>query len=642
MRANWMRDAAVVAVAGFTISACGGGGDGGSKKPTLSVAQSALSISAATGDVPQYRSLTVSIANQGNTGFYYRASDQHTALKETRLDWNSSPVNGTLQGSLSLLPYPAGLMGAGTYTDSVKIEVCEDSECAKHISGSPRTVSVTYTVTGDAASDASVIISQTPVSVERATNEAAITAQVPFSISPLPPFDVYFRGSLHSRQVVTGLELVDSDFNGYSDYATGKLQLQFALPRQLAAGFFNDELSMSVCFDQACTKLARGGPWVIPLSYSVTASLERDFEHRFVAMNAVDLVADSSGQSLFALLQESGQPQYTYRLVKLDPASGGIVASVDLETRPTKTVVSADGQYLYVGIPEQFFPAVHAHVKRIRAADMAIEATIEVPRGSSSLGSEIWDVQVSPVAPLTFAVGYTYSGDMAASTLRVSIFDGATVRPDPLIVDTRYSYVTNNLQWNADGTVLYVRDWDVSSVAVSASGLGSPVRLSGVAVASGFSYTPFYFAGGILYAQDGGVLDPATATLLGRYRLTTPIENAYFGNRAQLLIDVPANRTLAVYSERGGTLHAFDRTGFTSLWAARLGVSGQPVRWNGDGLAVIGLDAGNTQGIYFLKINLAAAETPVSATAQAVSVSGQIVPSMPGRAKITASRLRWR
>ncbi|HYH95590.1 BACON domain-containing protein, partial [Hyalangium sp.] len=48
--------------------------------------------------------------------------------------------------TLTVTPKAPAEAGLGTWTDEIVISVCEDTECGKPISGSPRTVSVSYTV----------------------------------------------------------------------------------------------------------------------------------------------------------------------------------------------------------------------------------------------------------------------------------------------------------------------------------------------------------------------------------------------------------------------------------------------------------------------------------------------------------------
>jgi hypothetical protein len=47
---------------------------------------------------------------------------------------------------VSVTPKAPAILGVGTFTDQVVINACEDSRCRRHLDGSPKTVSVTYTV----------------------------------------------------------------------------------------------------------------------------------------------------------------------------------------------------------------------------------------------------------------------------------------------------------------------------------------------------------------------------------------------------------------------------------------------------------------------------------------------------------------
>jgi len=94
--------------------------------------------------------------------------------------------------------------------------------------------------------------------------------------------------------------------------------------------------------------------------------------------------------------------------------------------------------------------------------------------------------------------------------------------------------------------------------------------------------------GGLIYADDGQVLDPTTNTLVGTFNLAT------VGLPASVVaVDTALNLAFFATSDRtSGTLNllAFDATHFTPQRQISLSIAAVPtrlVRWGADGLAVI-------------------------------------------------------
>ncbi len=82
-------------------------------------------------------------------------------------------------------------MGSGTYHDTVQVEVCTDSQCANQIKGSPLTINVTYTVTGNAASNAGYFITPTSLTFEAPTNGSVQPQTIAVTAYDLPPYGAY-------------------------------------------------------------------------------------------------------------------------------------------------------------------------------------------------------------------------------------------------------------------------------------------------------------------------------------------------------------------------------------------------------------------------------------------------------------------
>lgn len=71
----------------------------------------------------------------------------------------SVAVTGETTGAPTIFPKHPAQLGAGTFNDTVRVNACLDAGCSRHVSGSPKTISVTYNVRGLSASPSGVVFS---------------------------------------------------------------------------------------------------------------------------------------------------------------------------------------------------------------------------------------------------------------------------------------------------------------------------------------------------------------------------------------------------------------------------------------------------------------------------------------------------
>jgi hypothetical protein len=233
----------------------------------------------------------------------------------------------------------------------------------------------------------------------------------------------------------------------------------------------------------------------------------------------------------------------------------------------------------------------------VKLDTMSVDLRIPFP----IFGLAIGDLQVSPVASRTLAVEYSYVDPSAGPFVDVKIFDDGVGRPKILSTVPPNAYSTN-IQWRPDGTKLYIREPASMSVsAVESDGLAAASKILALAYGDGFFGAAFHELSGLLYSDGGGVLDPATRTVLGHYVFRTPLSDSN-GVAVDLEPDSSTKRAFAAYEDPASTavlytLQSFDLTRFKSVWIARFPVSiSSPVRWGTDGLAFIGLNADPTAG----------------------------------------------
>ena len=212
----------------------------------------------------------------------------------------------------------------------------------------------------------------------------------------------------------------------------------------------------------------------------------------------------------------------------------------------------------------------HAEIERVRLSDMTVDLTVHLPHGFTAEPTRHCGVTGEW---RTFAVTYNFEPPTGFEHWRAEIYDDGTARPDTYEFEIQSEFAAN-LQWNADGMSIFVKDPVFRSLPVTASGFGSPTTpLSLPRNTDGFESTHIHLAGGLLYTDAGGVLDPATSSIKGVYDIQPPILGD-FASPLQAIPDVATNRTFVTFidSQPKGfaTLASFDRTSFKPIWIARL------------------------------------------------------------------------
>lgn len=137
----------------FFLVLGGCGGDQG-QGPSLSLDVSSLNFTAAEGDgytPPSPQSLSAKINNL-DRNVYVGVTWSKNALSNVSKSIGSDTIN------VSVYPQAPISLGPGDYTDEIVILACADTYCNKHISGSPKRVTVNYTIT---AATPSINVSQT-------------------------------------------------------------------------------------------------------------------------------------------------------------------------------------------------------------------------------------------------------------------------------------------------------------------------------------------------------------------------------------------------------------------------------------------------------------------------------------------------
>jgi hypothetical protein len=578
----------------------GSGGSGGSSGsgatggvPVLTAAGNAVSVTAGPTDPTPGPQVNLSIANPPTGGLYYATSFSGSAVASANIIWSPTLANGAQSGALELMLAQPAFIGSGTFHDTVIAYVCTDSQCAHQIAGSPVTVAVTYIVTGNAVSDAGYAISPTVIALEAPTNGAAPSTTVNVTAYNVPPYGAYVFHTSQSGGPVATMSFTQTSASAapYA-YGTGVLTVNMKAPATLGPGVYSDLITLSICYDSACTKPAVGTPYEIPVTYTVTASAGQEFQQQIIQENLTALAVDPTGTILYGTTAPGDPTAPTVssaQLVQINPGTGAVTPLLTLPAAVGQIVVSADGAYLYL-VTGQLAPP--SEVIRVRTTDMTIDQTVTL---TTSFVEPI-QVAVSPINSNTWSAAFSPTGNV----WNVEIFDGTVARPNSWSVSSDVVYGNEGL-WSSDGSTMYILDANLNAVPVSTSGLGGGTQLQpGSSAQSGFDFGGLQLAGGLLYSGAGQVLNPLTNTLVGQYTLPGGVPYA------DLTIDTANNRMFATFTgtvndAAEGTIQSYNLTTFSPVWIARLPIGTQPLRWGSNGLAWLGpSNTAGAQALYLI------------------------------------------
>jgi Calx-beta domain/Domain of unknown function (DUF4214) len=291
---------------------------------------------------------------------------------------------------------------------------------------------------------------------------------------------------------------------------------------------------------------------------------------REIALTTKDLVYDPVGQRIYASLPSSAPNGNS--LVQIDPVGGTVGTPVPLGSEPGKLAISDNSQYIYASLDGA------AAVRRFDIASQT--AGLQFTLGSDPTWGNFFvdDIEVMPGQPTTVAVARKREG-FTPRGMGVAIYDNGATR-----LNTTATLTANVIEFGSSPTILYgfVNEGSpppFNTMTINGSGATVSSTLFNYITGSG---TDIRFAGGLIYATSGQVLNPTTGALLGRYA----------GITSGLVVPDPANNR--VYFLTGSpsstlTLKAFNLNTFMPTGTLSIpGVSGTPgsfIKWGSDGLA---------------------------------------------------------
>ena len=582
---------------GSTSSSGGGSsssssGGSSSTMPSVSADATQFSPTASPGDPPPNYQVHLTVNDPSSMPIYYTYTYDPVAIQGVNISFpNPTTVNTAQTATLSFALWAPALLGSGVYQGQIRVQFCLDQQCQSPVAGAPIVVSVAYTVTGNVVSSSSYQVLPTgSFAVEAPDTAGSATATATVYTSQLPPYTTYLIGRSQENGIVAnGAWQVSQQGSGF----TGTLAVNLKSPNSLGPGIYSDVITISICYDQACTKQAIGSPWVLPVQYTVTATEGVDYQAHMLKASVSD-VAWSSVQGKLYAVTTAGSSLSPSSLLEVDPTNAVVTRSVALGGSPTALSVSDDGAYAYIAFSDQ------SVVKRIALSSLSLDLTIALPPDPMYGPTFAGYVLAMPGSPHSVAISSysTFAPGLSDFDSRGSyLYDDATVRPNTFLAPDAVTRVMG-LSWGADSTTLYAYDGNqqrLFTASTSLTGLSLANTATGVANAGG----GMYFLNGLLYLDDGGVTNPSTGARVAQFfdksTVTQPavavdatLNRAYYFYEEQLS-PVPT-WTFATYDLQTRAVYAKTRvSACSSLTSLTPGgptkAGGRLVRWGSNGLA---------------------------------------------------------
>lgn len=281
-----------------------------------------------------------------------------------------------------------------------------------------------------------------------------------------------------------------------------------------------------------------------------------------------DLVYDPRTGHLFASVTSAAGVGLGNTVTRIDPRSGAIVSSAFVGSEPGALALSSDGSVLYVGLNGS---------GAVRRFDMLTQtAGQQFQVGFDFFGGPLFaeDIAVMPGNPDVVAVSRRILF-FSPGHEGVAVFENGIMRAKTTPGHTG----SNRIEFSSDPAVLYGYNGETSefgfrTMSVSAGGVSITNTVRNVI--SGFG-VDIEYAGGLIYATSGRVIDPVNALLLGTY------------SSDGIVAPDPASGLIFFLSSFASQLTAYDQSTFVPRAsypiAGLIGTPSSLERWGDDGLA---------------------------------------------------------
>lgn len=264
----------------------------------------------------------------------------------------------------------------------------------------------------------------------------------------------------------------------------------------------------------------------------------------------------------------------------VDPVAGTIASSGFVGSDPDRLSLSSDGNYLYTGLDGQNSIA--------QLALPGFQVNMSWNLGADSFNGPYYalDIEAAPGAPQTTAVTLA-NFDISPSAAGVLIYDGSTPRPDELLenLPPYFGDPSSSVQWNGSASTLYAIDQYQDFMVFNVSSAGVTVnKFYNNLFSTDFPRIHYDAGTGLIYTDDGQVIQPSNATIIGN-----------FGSSGIAVPDSSLNlvfilgQTSAQTNTSSYTIASFNQTTFAPVGSMIVeNVVGTPtglIRWGSNGLA---------------------------------------------------------
>ena len=575
----------------LSLTACGGGGGGGGGSDegaaggggnSTSVTVPARSYTLTTHhDAFRQPEIAVdfSLARVPDTGIGVDVQYDSPAIT-----YGDVIETGATTGQILLRLASGSALAAGEHIIPVRVSFCYDEACARHVTGSPVTVSLKYDVR-PADRKVRIEVIDAPAVRGLLADAQGPTSSAQIRVVNPPEEGISFR-------LATGNSLVDSTRtetapDGY------RLALQFTRPANLGLGAHTATPFLEACYASQCGVRTEIDAGRLALAYTVTAAPIADT--RIVDLAVSDFEWDPLRSWIYFTLG-SGSGRNSDRGV-LDPVTGGIYLDPNSSGGLEHLSLSPDGVYLVAGSG--------GTVSRYRRDDLVL---VDSTFGRTDLADPTADrVEVSDLqygADGTVAVLTTSNPDRdnPGRGTRLLLLDGVTRRGDTYSPSApSLPKLLCSFSWGEPGGLFASAGYDgLVPLSATPTGLVAGPTLPGdvhpTIPTSPFSCHPgMRYAAGRLFSRDGFVVRGSDGTTAG-------VLAADFAGSARNVKDVVIDEAL----RRVFVLHVLgtDQSGDARVTAYSLDTlqrldsvvvrnAGQPtkmIRWGARGLALRNLN----------------------------------------------------
>lgn len=249
----------LLALSAWLYVGCGSGSDTPPPPPVaeFSLETTTVTFNASETDaIPPAKNVNGSIINATSTVYLF------IARTDVGISDATVALTGQTTGQITITPKSPALLGAGTYQDTIIVDAYLDAARTRRISGSPKTITVTYTVTATLPSSFTL----TPGSLsflDLGDIDPAPSNQI-VNVTDIAP-NVYLFAA-------PAVQSVTSAVFQSTGTTTGEVQIAFASPADLGPGIYLGDVNVWACSDAAGAHEIPGSRQAIGVTYHVHAA----------------------------------------------------------------------------------------------------------------------------------------------------------------------------------------------------------------------------------------------------------------------------------------------------------------------------------------------------------------------------------